>query len=272
MRLASALSALALSAFLAQSGCALRADVVPADPAPALEGPSTSKAEPAPPAPSAAFSPSPAPVVAPDDDGAFAEVVHVYMRARDRSEWMCTGTLVGPRTVVTAAHCLDPAEFVAYQIVAANAPGSPRVAASAPRIFGGTYEDVANPDVGLLTLASDVTLPRYAELTDVTARVEAGEALSVASVVRTSEDGDAPFAATAAMPLSSAVPYGYAHGFATPQFSKGGDSGAGVFLVEQGKRTHKLVGVARQPEPERGLDHLTRIDAAFLEFVVAGVN
>jgi len=40
-------------------------------------------------------------------------------------------------------------------------------------------------------------------------------------------------------------------------------------LVEDGKMTHKLVGVARQPEPDRQLDHLTRIDAAFLAFRAA---
>jgi hypothetical protein len=270
MRLASVLAALSLVAFFTQTGCAVRAEITSEEPLPVPAGPSALPTEPDPTPSAPGFVPA-APA-APADDGAFAEVVHVYMRARDRSEWMCTGTLVGPRTVVTAAHCLDPASFVAYQIVAANVPGSPRVAASTPRIFGGSYEDVANPDIGLLTLASAVTLPRYAELTDVTARVEAGEALSVAAVVRTSEDGDAPFAATDPMSLSSAVPYGYAHGFATPMFSKGGDSGAGFFLIEDGKRTHKLVGVARQPEPERGLDHLTRIDAAFLGFVAGSVN
>ena len=66
------------------------------------------------------------------------------------------------------------------------------------------------------------------------------------------------------MPVTSTVQYGYEHGFGTPMFSKGGDSGAGLFLVENGQRTRKLIGVARQPEPERDLDHFTRIDPAFL--------
>lgn len=231
--------------------------VDPDAPAPAVATPTPAKTA------KAAPTPAPAPAVAEDT---FAEVVYVFMRARDRSGWMCTGTLVGAREVVTAAHCIDPAEFVSYEIVAPLAPGRPRVAARSPRVFGGTYEDVANPDIGTLVLDSPVVLPRYAALTDVVDRVEAGEAISVGAVVRTEETAEAPLVPTGTLPLSSAVPLGYEHGFATPMFSKGGDSGAGLFLVEEGKLTHKLVGVARQPEPDRQLDHLTRIDAAFLAF------
>jgi hypothetical protein len=62
------------------------------------------------------------------------------------------------------------------------------------------------------------------------------------------------------MKVSSAVEFGYDHGFSTTMFSHLGDSGAGLFLVEDGKRTHKLIGVERQPEPSRNIDHFTRID------------
>ena len=44
------------------------------------------------------------------------------------------------------------------------------------------------------------------------------------------------------------------------------NSGASLFLVENGKPTHKLIGVARQPEPERNIDHFSRIDAAFTQW------
>jgi hypothetical protein len=42
-----------------------------------------------------------------------------------------------------------------------------------------------------------------------------------------------------------------------------------MFLVEKGQMTHKLIGVVREPEPERGIDHLTRVDADFIQWVQA---
>lgn len=196
--------------------------------------------------------------------GVLPEVTYLFMQDKWRRGWMCTATLIAPDRAITAAHCLDTDEFVSWEIVAPNAPGAPRVAAISPAVFGGPYADVANPDLGVLTLTERIELPAYAELTDVTARVDAGEDVRAAAVVRTAEEPEAPFHVVDGLAVSSTVDYGYLHGFGTPMFSEGGDSGAGLFLVENGKITHALIGVARQPEPARELDHFTRIDADML--------
>ena len=222
------------------------------------------------PAQSGPIAPTPAtPKADPPDDGVFREVVSVFMTAKDGSRWMCTGTLVAADKVVTAAHCLDTEKFASYEIVASLADGKPRVAAKTPKIFGGPFADVANPDVGFLTLVKPVSLPRYAELTNVVADVEAKKPVQGAAVVRVAQDASATFAPSASMRVSSTAEYGYEHGFGTPMFSKGGDSGAGLFLVEDGKITHKLIGIARQPEPVRDLDHFTRISAAFEQWYLS---
>lgn len=201
-----------------------------------------------------------------------SEVVYVLMRDRFLQKWFCTGTLVSRRTVVTAAHCLDTKMFVTFEIVAPLAPKRPRTSASKPRAFGGDYEVVENPDIGILTLDEPIDLPAYGELTNVVARVEAGEDVRAAAVVRTEELPEAPLHLADTVPVSSTVQYGYEHGFGTPMFTHGGDSGAGLFLVEGGKRTRKLIGVARQPEPSRDLDHFTRIDPGFLDWFAANAT
>jgi hypothetical protein len=178
-------------------------------------------------------------------DAPHAEVVYVFMRDKLAGQWFCTGTLVAKNRVVTAAHCLQADKFVSWEIVAPLAPGKPRVSASSPKVFGGSFEDVANPDIGTLTLSKDIVLPVYAQMTDVVAQVESGAKVEATAVVRTDKTPEAPLFTEATMPVSSAAPYGYEHGFATPYFSKGGDSGAGLFLVENGKITHKLIGVAK---------------------------
>jgi hypothetical protein len=262
MRLAQ--NALAFVSIVSMLACGSAAP----EPEPAPESPPTRLPEAPAPTPPPAEPPSVVQVTATPvetpKDGEFAEVVYVLMRDTQTRRWFCTGTLVAKTTAVTAAHCLDTTMFVSYEIVAPLAAAKPRVAASKPRAFGGTFEDVANPDIGLLTLEKPIELARYATLTDVTARVEAGEKLTAAAVVRTAEKPEAPLQISATMPLSSTVEFGYEHGFGTPLFTHGGDSGAGLFLVENGAPTHGLIGVARQPEPVRNLDHFTRIDAAFL--------
>lgn len=254
------LASIVASAFTV-TACSVDIQPTPA-PTPA---PSTVVPEEPAPMPSPPATPPPAaPAVGTIDESVFAEVVYVEMRDHLHQLWICTGTLVSPRTVVTAAHCLDTSMFVSYEVRAPLAPGKPTASASQPAAFGGTFEDVANPDIGILTLDTPITLPRYAELTDIVSRVESGDAIEGQAVVRTAEERNAPLQPSPKMPVSSTVGFGYEHGFGTPMFSKGGDSGAGLFLVENGKPTHKLVGVARQPEPVRDLDHFTRIDAPFL--------
>lgn len=195
------------------------------------------------------------------------EVVYVLMKGKDSWIWFCTGTLVSKDVVVTAAHCLQSSLFLSWEVLAPAAPGQPRVKASKVTMYDPDWSDVSNPDLGIVKLSSPITLPQYAVLTDVSARVDSGQQTLGAAIVRTAEEPEAPFKKTSAMKISSTVSYGYTHGYGVPLFSHGGDSGAGMFLVENGQMTHKLVAVGRQPEPSRNLDHLSRVEPAFASWV-----
>ena len=200
------------------------------------------------------------------------EATYVLMKGWDGSDWMCTGALVSKDVVVTAAHCLDESMFESWEVVAPLAKDKPRVRASNPRLMSYEFENPAEPDIGFLRLDEPIELPAYAQLTDVTQRVEKGEKLTATAIVRKEEDFEAPFKSVDGLELSSTTTRGYEHGLVTPYFSHGGDSGAGLYLVENGQVTHKLIGIARQPEPKEKLDHFTRVDADFLAWLDEHTN
>jgi hypothetical protein len=236
--------------------------------APAFGGSEPSEAKPV---KSAPLPSVPAVALATDVDPAtlsHPEVVQLVMPGKDGLIWFCTGALVSSTVVVTAAHCLQSTLFLSWDVIAPTLAAKPRVKAT-PKMYDTGWARVEKPDLGILRLERPIELPQYAELTDVTARVDAREAISVATIVRKTELPYAPFKKTANLAVTSTIRLGYTHGYGVPLYSHGGDSGAGMFLIENGEMTHKLIGVERQPDPDNGVDHLTRVDATFRQWVAA---
>jgi hypothetical protein len=207
-----------------------------------------------------------APGVDPQTVG-YPEVVQLVMPGRDGNIWFCTGALISSTVAVTAAHCLQSDLMLSWQVIAPTIAGTPKVTATRVAMYDDQWAAAEHPDVGIVILGSPIELPQYAVLTDVSAQVDGGQQLQVQTIVRTAEEPEAPFHMTGTMPLSSAVKYGYTHGYSVPIYSHGGDSGAGMFLVENGVMSHKVVAIESEPDPQRKLDQISRVEQPFIDWV-----
>jgi hypothetical protein len=199
---------------------------------------------------------------------ALPEAVQILMQnGRD----YCTGVLVAPNRVVTAAHCIlhDPS-WTQWTVRASNAPGAPSVQARFHGVVSRSYESAENGDVGVLALDAPIRLATYATLTDVGARADGGETFRAVVVGRARQARDAAIVKSKPLTVSSARSDGYRTGLKTEYYSEGGDSGGGLFLLEDGQITHKVIGFERQPYPASNVDFFTRVDAALINVVARG--
>ncbi len=174
----------------------------------------------------------------------------------------CTGVLVSPTIVLGAAHCIWG---TAYTVKAPFAPGAPSRKVVRSKVLSRNYSnDAAAPDVGILVLQAPIKLAQYAVPTSIGADADRGASYQGVAVGRSFEARTAPLVRSTVLTITSGAAAGYTTGLHTPYYSTGGDSGGPLFLVENGKVTHKVVAVERQPDPPNDDDWFTRIDAAVL--------
>lgn len=173
------------------------------------------------------------------------EVVQVLVN--NAAKDYCTGVLVSPTRVLTAAHCTGASTFT---VIAPFAPGKPQSAATKGAVAEHSRafnEEVWKEDAAVLELKTPIQLPTYATVEDVG---ELGDkTVQGVAVGRSREARTASLVKSKPLTIRSGSPDGYETGLGCDYYSSGGDSGGPLFLVKNGKVTHTVIGVERQPDP-----------------------
>jgi V8-like Glu-specific endopeptidase len=177
-----------------------------------------------------------------------AAFLNIDVPAAGGTYWACSGTVIAPRVVLTAGHCVD-----GHSTWAVFNGSQYRLSTTATTYDwhedGGTTVDPSHHDIGLVFLASDIVLPSYPTLA--ATAVAAGTDLVNVGRIASGTFTDSLYEATG--PVTSAAP-SYPFDYAATDLIQPGDSGGPDFVAG----THTIAAV--NSGAGNGTEILARVD------------
>jgi len=185
---------------------------------------------------------------------AYPEAVLIDMMKNGQVIGACSGALIAPRFVLTAAHCVRHQSMFRVTSPALGEAAIADLAAPYDAYENGELVDPASHDVGLLRLATPLDLPSYPSLGD----KPLANGKRVVNVGRI-EDGEISFDAMFAskpVKVRGAADIGFPYAYRATEKIESGDSGGPDFVVGSGP--HVIAAV--NSGSGGGIELLARVD------------
>jgi hypothetical protein len=179
----------------------------------------------------------------------YPEAAYINIDPTATNMYVCSGTLIAPRVVLTAGHCVD-----AHSRWEVHVAGSTQVSTSSAvydwNEKGATSVNPAHHDIGLVFLSQPIQLSRFPTLSTSVAATNSA-ATCVGRVLNGTVQSGAYKANTTLAPADS---IGYPYDYRSAVVIQPGDSGGPVFL----SNTHQIAAV--NSGASTSLQVLARVD------------